>query len=273
MSEQRPEDFAADSPTGTSPDEHTQMSRRSRRAAEADDSTQLSARRRPAPDAHLDPVPDELDDSTQLAQRRRAPVEAEPPQDVTQLSAKRSKPLVEADLDEETRMALRGARVAEVAQATDEPEDDGTKIATRRALREAAAASEPSSDSVAPQTRPGAAEASVPLGSRRGPTLETLPPGVLPAGMRAHEGGFGTQIPAYRPREALDGVSVTPPPPSTTGTAPGFHAAVLTPVEAQHRRDATHRSSVAKAVIVGVGVLLVGTAAVIGILLLVTGLL
>jgi hypothetical protein len=272
MSEQRPEDFAADSPTDSSPDEHTQMSRRSRRAAEADDSTQLSARRRPVPDAHADPVPNELDDSTQLAQRRRAPAEAEPPQDFTQLSAKRAKPLVEADLDEETRMALRHAREPDVAQAADEPEDDGTKIATRRALREAAAASEPSSDSVAPQTRPGAAEASVPLGSRRGPTLETLPPGIAPAGMRAHEGGFGTQIPAYRPRAALDGVPVTSPP-SSTGTAPGFRPEVLNPVEAQHKRDATHRASLAKAVIVGVGVLVVGTAAVIGILLLVRGLL
>jgi len=211
--------------------------------SEVDDATRLTTRR---------PAPEEADDATQLASRRHAPAApaetaepAEPavpaePADVTRLA--RRQPLMHGhDEADSTRLSMRDAKSAAPLEAT-----------------------APRTDSADTQA------ASVPQAAYQN---AALPPGPAPAGVQFREGGFGARTEAYRPRSETSLSPLAPAvfaddvPPRESG------ATVAAPLEAQRRRESAHRASVGKAVAVGVVVLVLGTIAVVGVVLLVQGLL
>lgn len=205
----------------------------------------------------------EVDDVTQLARRRREA--AAEPDESTQLSQRR-RPLVEADLDEETRMALRRADGLTSAGTppTFDDQDDATRVSNRGAETQAGAA--PS------RTRSSPNESAAPTHPYMGTELSPLPPGEAPIGMPAHEGGFGERTAAYRPRMAAAATPLPDLPPATASDAAEQRQPVLAPAEAQRRRESVRRTSVGKAIAIGVAILVLGSTAIVSIVLLIRGL-
>ncbi|WP_061963192.1 hypothetical protein [Demequina aurantiaca] len=243
----QPEDFAGEAEV----DDSTRLaSRRQPPVAESEDSTQLATRR-----SRRAAREQEIDDSAQLATRRTAaasdPTTEPEPDDSTRLATRR--PVVEPD--DSTQLATRRHSGPEASL-----EDDSTRLSVRDT-----ATIPPPAESVQTQlANPNAAH------PHR--TMPDLPPGAAPLGMHVRPGGFGASTEAYRPRDTPSSEYTIPPLPPTPASNE-YRDPVLTPVDAQRKRESAHRASVTKVVAIGVAVLVIGSAAVIGIVLLVRGLL
>ncbi|WP_430868075.1 hypothetical protein [Demequina aurantiaca] len=238
-----PEDFAAEA----EPDETTRLSSRNAGAEpdsspEPDDATQLATRRRTPAEAPDDADDDVHDDATVLATRRQAAVDPDP--DVTQMASRR-------------RETAPG-----VHHNNDVSERDVVTAVPR--------------DFTSLTTDPDATRAAHPPFDAGNRIPVAFPPGESPAAMHAREGGFGARTEAYRPREMPTPLPLAPQAFEEQLDAPRAApsaTAMLMPIDAQRRREAAHRAAVTKAVAVGIGVLVLGTAAVIGIIVLLGGLL
>lgn len=180
-----------------------------------------------------------------------------PIEDNTQLSKRRTPPEPEPEEDDSTRLADRRASAAE--------SDDRTRMSAREAE---AAAPATQSSSYSSESLPAAQL----LGSR-GSLPSALPPGALPVAMRVRKGGFGTRTPAYGPRTSASANPVLPPPTAQQHLTPQHREPVSTPLEAQRRKDSQRRAAVGRAIAIGVMLVVVGTAAIVGIVLLARGLL
>ena len=225
--------------------------------------------------------------STQLSARLSA-LQKESP-DVTQLATRRGAQVPPLQKSDEppvlgSRRARReAAEAAAAAQVT--PVEDNTQLSSRRA---APAASDDitrmsvrEAEATAPATQSSSYSCeSLPaahlLGSRGGLSA-TLPPGAAPVAMRAREGGFGTRTPTYAPRSAASATAsanpVLPPPIPQQHLTPQGREPVFTPLEAQRHKDSVRRAAVGKAIAIGVSLVVVGMAAIVGIVLLARGLL
>lgn len=208
----------------------------------------------------------EMDDSTQLSSRRpTVPVEEHEDleDDSTRLSTR--VPGVGPDAAEEddaTRLAVRN---------TGAPTDDSTILSPRNSG--ASAASGELGATTGATAAATAAQTQQASSLRAARALPDLPPAQDQAaiGNRAREGGFGTRSAAYTPR-AVAPAEIRVPSLPPESHSPTHREHVLEPQEAQRKRDAARRASLARAIAIGTAVLVLGSAAVIGILLLVRGL-